>query len=195
MATVNEHFTFTYDGRDVCLVEYLPHIFKNLLDYTALADSSGVELSPLYEKVKTMLEDQFITTASSDIVAKWESYLGITPSATNTLEERKFRILAKLNDTPPYTDKYLENRLTELCGKDNWRIYRDYDQYNLTVEVSMNSEANTETVAGIIRAIVPANLNLVVQEYRSRHSEVAQYTHAELAAYTHDDIKYDRVTQ
>ena len=195
MATVNENFTFTYDNREVCLVEYLPHIFKDILDYRALANSAGIELSPLYEKVRTMLEDQFIATASPEIVAKWESYLGITPGANNTLDERKFRILARLSDTPPYTDKYLENRLTELCGKDNWRIFRDYANYGLTVEISMNSEANTDTVAKIVKALVPANLDLVVQEYRSRHSGVAKYTHAELATYTHDDIKYDRVDQ
>lgn len=188
--TESENFTFAYDDRDVCLVEYLPELLRPIYDFKALSNSAGIELSELYKKVRTILEDQFINTASIDVIAKWERYLNLTPNATDTLEERRFRILAKLGNKPPYTDKYLENRLNELCGVDHWRIFRDYNTYSLTVQLSADSESNTETVASLLQTLIPANLTLTVENYRTRHSELTRFTHAELRAYTHDAIKY-----
>ena len=95
-----------------------------------------------------------------------------------------------MNDSPPYTDKYLEKRLNELCGEGYWRVHRDYDVYRLIVEVSLDSVANTETVLTMVREIIPANMELDVRNYRSRHSELVVFTHDQLAAYTQDDIKY-----
>jgi hypothetical protein len=136
------------------------------------------------------LNDQFISTASEEVIAKWEKYLDITPNGTDTLDERRFRIHVELNDTPPYTDKYLINKLDNLCGKGLWRWHRDYNEYTLVIEVSLESVANTESVINMVRNIIPANINLVVRNYRSRHSELGAFTHEELTTYTHDEIKY-----
>ena len=183
-------FKFTYDEREISLIDSLPQIYKPIYDFRGMCNSSGVELSKLYERLHNILEDQFVNTCSESVLAKWEKYLNVTPNGTDTLDERRFRVLTKLNDSPPYTDKYLEKRLNELCGEGQWRVHRDYDIYTLTVEVSLGSEANTETVLNMVRDIIPANIELVVRNYRSRHSELNTLTHEQLAAYTQDEIKY-----
>lgn len=183
-------FKFTYDEREINLLESLPQIYKPIYDFRGMCNSSGMELSKLYGRIHDILEDQFVNTCSEYVLAKWEKHLGITPNGTDTIDERRFRVLARLNDAPPYTDKYLEKRLNELCGEGYWRIHRDYDVYMLIVEVSLDSEANTETVLDMVRDIIPANLELEVRNYRSRHSELTAFTHEQLAAYTQDEIKY-----
>lgn len=189
MATAND-FEFKYDEREIKLIDLLPPIYKPIYDFRGMCNSSGEELSRLYGRLKSILEDQFITSCSVETLVKWEKYLGITPNGTDSVSERKFRVLAKLNDAPPYTDRYLEKRLNELCGEGYWRLHRDYDVYMLIVEISVDSEANTETVINMIREIIPANLELEVRNYRSRHSELATFTHEQLAEYTQDEIKY-----
>ena len=189
----NDKVRFTYDEREICLLNLLPEIYKPIYDFRAIANGSCEEVEPLYNGVKAILDNTFINTASDSILAKWEKHLGITPNATDTLDERRFRILAKLNDSPPYTDAYLEKRLDELCGKDCWRVLKDYDQYQLVVQISASSATNNATVADVVRKIIPANMTLVVQDFRTRHSELTGYTHEQLAAYTHDDIKYRRI--
>lgn len=182
--------SFVYDEREVNLLETLPEIYQAIYDYRGMCNASAIELSKLYGNVITILDDQFITTCSSSVLAKWERYLGITPKGTDTLDERRFRILSKLNDTPPYTDRYLEKRLNELCGKDRWKVTKDYSNYKLVVEISLDSESNTETVSNLVRSIIPANIELVVDNYRVRHSDISALTHARLAKYTYDEIKY-----
>lgn len=184
---------FTHDEREICLFDHLPEIYQRIHDFRAMANVSCSEIKPLYDGLDLILNDIFIESASSEILARWERYLKITPNATDTLEERRFRILAKLNDSPPYTDAYLEKRLNELCGEDGYRILRDYDQYQIVIQLSAGSPSNTVSVANIVREIIPANMMLTVQEYRTRHSELEKYTHEQLAVYTHDDIKYRRI--
>jgi uncharacterized protein YmfQ (DUF2313 family) len=182
--------SFVYDEREVNLLDLLPQIYKPIYDFRALANSSTSELSKLYRKLSNIVNDQFIKSCSEETITKWERYLNLIPNGGDTLEERKFRVLTRLNDSPPYTDRYLEKRLNELCGKGYWRVHKDYDVYMLTIEVSLDSEANTETVINMVRDIIPANIELVVRNYRSRHSELANLTHEELASYTQDGIKY-----
>lgn len=193
MAIAN-NFSFVHDERDITLINRLPPVLQPIYDFRGMCDSSGYELRDLYLGVNGIFNDQFIQTASSEVLAKWEAYCGIIPNATDTLEERRFRILTKLNDAPPYTDHYLENRLNELCGEGYWRIVRDYNRYSIVVELSMESLVNTETVMKMVKDIIPANLELTVQHYKARHYEVGEYTHEQLAAYSHQaiaDKQYD----
>ena len=185
-----EKFEFTHDGRDICLLDSLPIVYHPIQDFQALTNVEGRELSDLYSGVRNLLDSQFINDAPENIVAKWEGYLNITPKSKDTLDERRFRLLAKLNDFPPYTDRYLENKLTELCGADNFRILREYDKYRIFVELSLDSITNTETVMNMVRTILPANLEVVVQEYSLRHYELANYTHEQLGAYTHYGVEH-----
>lgn len=183
-----EKVKFTYDEREVCLLDLLPQIYHPIYDYQAMCNESSGEVKSLFSRVTNILSDQFIESASKDVISKWEKYLRIIPNGTDTLDERRFRIIAKLNDRPPYTDQYLVNKLNELCGEGYYRISRDYPNYKLLIEISLNSVANTDTVMEIIRAIIPANIELEIRTFRSRHSQVAKFTHDQLAEHTHDWI-------
>ncbi len=191
MATVNDNNVVSFDVRDrkVDLVELLPQIYKPIYDFRTVANECATELEPLYNGVFKILDNQFIASCDGDTLAKWERYFNITPNGTDTIDERKFRVLAKLNDSPPYTDRYLVQRLTELCGTNGFILTRDYGNYNLLVEIALDSLANTETIKKIIGDIVPANLNVTVREYCARYTQLTQFTHDELSGYTHNDVK------
>lgn len=182
-------FEFRYYDRNINLIELLPQIYRPIKDFNAMTVVSGKELASLYEGVVKLLDNQFISTCDVETIGKWEKYFGIIPNSTDTLDDRKFRVLAKLNDSPPYTDRYLVQRLMELCGVNNFKITRDYGNYSLLIEISLNSTSKTETIKNIIRDIVPANINLTIREYRSRYTQVSQFTHDELSKYKHDEIK------
>lgn len=183
-----DRFKFSYDDREICLLDLLPQIYQPIHDYRSINNINGEELSMLYSGVKQILDDQFIKTASEKTLIKWEQYLRITPNGTDTLDERRFRILTKLNDTPPYTDRYLVEKLNDICGEGYYRISRDYKNYKLLIEISLNSIANTDTIMEVIRAIIPANIDLEIRTFRSRHSQVAKFTHDQLAEHTHNWI-------
>ena len=181
---------FVYDGRTISPIKYLPELLQPIQDFQGLNDAYKAELKDLYEACAALFDDQFISTASATILAKWENHLGILPNATDTLDERRFRILAKLNDTPPYTERYLKNKLVELCSDGEFELEIDIPNYTVRVGVTVNSPANTDTIYAWLRELLPANLLLSVYQLMARHYELTKYTHEELAQYTHDQIKY-----
>lgn len=188
MATVND-FKFTHDEREINLGDLLPQIYKSIYDFKSLCNASGFELSKLYERVRSILNDQFIETCSLDTIARWEKYLKITPSGTDTIEERRFRVLTNLKDIPPYTERYLGAKLTELLGEGNWRINRHYNDYLIVVEVATDSIVNKETISKFVRSVTPANMEVMVIDFTSTHQRLSSFTHAELSAYTHNELE------
>lgn len=184
---------FVYDGRTISPIKYLPELLQPIQDFQGLNDAYKAELKDLYEACAALFDDQFISTASETILTKWENHLGILPNATDTLDERRFRILAKLNDTPPYTERYLKNKLVELCSDGEFELEIDIPNYTVRVGVTVNSPANTETINAWLSELLPANLLLIVYQILTRHYELYEYTHDNLAKYTHNQIKYREV--
>lgn len=184
----NKSYTFTYDSREITVRDLLPLILKPIQDFQGLTDGYGVELHDLYTGVHQIFDDNFINTASDKTLAKWEKWLDVLPNTTDTLDERRFRIIAMLTDMPPYTDRYLENKVRELCG-DAFRIVRDYKNYKLSIELSLNSKTNTDTVLRVVKDLIPANIELYVGEFAARYYELSQYTHEQLASFTHTQIR------
>ena len=184
---------FVYDGRTISPIKYLPELLQPIQDFQGLNDAYKAELKDLYEACAVLFDDQFISTASETILAKWENHLGILPNATDTLDERRFRILAKLNDTPPYTERYLKNKLIELCSDGEFELEIDIPNYTVRVGVTLNSSANTETINAWLRELLPANLLLSVYQVLARHYELVGLTHNDLSHYTHNQIKYREI--
>ena len=184
---------FVYDGRTISPIKYLPELLQPIQDFQGLNDAYKAELKDLYEACAVLFDDQFISTASETILAKWENHLGILPNATDTLDERRFRILAKLNDTPPYTERYLKNKLIELCSDGEFELEIDIPNYTVRVGVTVSSLANTETINAWLRELLPANLLLSVYQVLARHYELVGLTHNDLSHYTHNQIKYREI--
>ena len=184
---------FVYDGRTISPIKYLPELLQPIQDFQGLNDAYKAELKDLYEACAALFDDQFISTASETILAKWENHLGILPNATDTLDERRFRILAKINDTPPYTERYLKNKLTELCSDGEFELEIDIPNYTVRVGVTLNSPANTDTIYAWLRELLPANLLLSVYQVLTRHYELVGFTHNDLSQYTHNQIKYREI--
>lgn len=187
---MSSNYTFEYDEREICPHNSLPGMLKPIQDLKALCNRYGVELEKLYSNISELFNDQFISTASVDVISKWEERLQIVPKATDTLDERRFRILTKINDKPPYTFNYVENKLVEFCGRGNFRLILDPELYSLLVQLSDDSISNTETIAIWLKQLIPANLTFTIERFRSRHNELNVFTHEELSAYTQDEIKY-----
>jgi len=124
------------------------------------AEQSEIDL--LWIATEKVFADQFILDATENGVSRWESMLGISPKGTDTLDERKFRILSKLNQELPYTLRKLEQVLTTLCGPDGYSIELNAAEYEIKVELGLANHNNYEEVKRTLKAMVPANLTQVI---------------------------------
>lgn len=174
------------------LIEYIPHIIRDVQEYKALLiDGEQPQITLLWNGLENALNDQFISDATEYGIKRWEKILGIYPKATATLEERKFTVLARINEELPFTMTMLKAKLEILCGAEGegYVVSLIPDEYKLIVKVALVAVSNYQDVADLLDRIVPANMIIELSIIYNRYSVLANFTHGHLAAYTHYQLR------
>jgi hypothetical protein len=144
--------------RERDLIQYLPSVLKEIKDFKVLAEAENTEIESLWEDLKNILDDQFINEATKNGVERWESILRIKSLDTDTLDDRKFRILTRLNEQLPYTYKGLENQLILLCGEKEYSFNIDYANYIVVVKVALTAKKQFYEVNNLLNRTIPCNM-------------------------------------
>lgn len=170
------------------LVEYLPSFIGRYKEMSAIMEAEQTEFELAWENAEMVLADQFVETATVNGVKRWEKIFHITPKATDTLEERRFRILSKMNEQPPYTLEALKKTLNIMLGEKGYTLYLDAEKHELTVRLALGNETNYTTVVELLDKILPANIARSISMFNT-YQMLSTYTHGELAQYTYDEVR------
>ena len=172
------------------LIEYLPHIIRDVREYKAIMnDAEQPEMVDIWQAFDDALNDQFISDATENGVSRWEKILGIVPQATLTLEERKFTILTRINEQLPFTLTTLEESLKSLCGANGYVVQLQANEYILIVKVALVAKQNFSDVQRLLDRIVPANMVIQLSIIYNTHQVISAFTHQQLQKYTHYDLR------
>lgn len=174
---------------DRSLINYLPHYEQPYLEIEEIMKAEQPEIDDLWSSVEKALADQYILDATEYGVKRWETMLLISPKDTDTLDERKFRILTRLNQELPYTLTKLKEVLVNLCGADGFFIEMNAAEYHIQVKLALGNENNYQDVVDLLKKMIPANMTQVVQIMYNTHELLAQFTHQYMSAFTHDQLR------
>lgn len=171
------------------LNEYLPSILLKTYEFPLLCDTEQPEIDRLHNAADAVLDAQFISTAGENAIARYEKIFDITPMNTDTLDERRFRVLAKINAQLPFSVRRLRQQLATLCGDDGYKLELDGGKYTLTVKVALTAKRNQQAVEELLADIAPANLVCRTALLYNQHADLTRFTHAQLALLTHFEIR------
>ena len=171
------------------LAEHLPPVLLTTCEFPLLCKAEQIEMDELASAAEGVLCDQFVTTATARGLARYEKIYGIVPQDTDTLDERRFRVLARINAQLPYTVRRLKQLLETLCGEDGYRMALSYGEYLLEVKVALTAKRNLSAVQELLREVVPANMVVSCTLLYNQHRTLARFTHTRLAAYTHRELR------
>jgi len=171
------------------IIDYIPPILQGVREFQVIAKTEQADFESAWEAANNLLDNNFIATADTLGVSRWESILGIAPRGTDTLDERKFAILAAIEAQAPYTMRQLEFQLAFLCGPDGYIVMLDHNNYFLKVLVELTARRNFDAVKELLENIVPANLILHVGLRYNQHRTLSRFTHAQMAARTHGQLR------
>lgn len=171
------------------LQDYLPEILLKTYEFPLLCDTEQPEFDRLSAAADETLSDQFVETAGERGLARYEQIFGITPMDTDTLDERRFKVLAKINAQLPFSVRRLRQQLATLCGDDGYKLELDGGKYTLTVKVALTAKRNQQAVEELLADIVPANMVCTTSLLYNQHADLTRFTHAQLALLTHFEIR------
>ena len=173
------------------LINYLPYVVRDYAEFQGITGAEQPEFENAWAAVDDLLNNQFIKTAGNLGLSRWEKILGISPKGTDALDDRRFRVLTRLNEELPYTLPQLRVILESLCGAGNYSA--DVADYTLLVKVGVAAKKNFQDVQTLLKRVAPVNLVLVVQQLFNIHQVLGGFTHAQLAWYTHSEVRTEEL--
>jgi hypothetical protein len=139
---------------------YWPEVISKIKEYGIIAVLEDPELSAIWSEIDGIYKDQYISTATEVGLAKYEAALGIVPKLSDTLQERRFRALARWADIAPYTWRTMLSRLDALSGTDNYEVSLDAPACRLELVTHLGTPGAIDEVTRVLEEIAPANLLL-----------------------------------
>jgi hypothetical protein len=174
--------------------EYWSDVLKDIREFEEIAKAINPEIEVIWQAVRNLMDDQFIQTATERGIARREKMLGITQFADDTLESRRFRVLARWNDKLPYTYRVLQSKLDQLCGVDGYEMILDAGSYSLKIKVELVVKRMFEEVEKIAKKMLPANILLSVELRYNQYFKLSEFTHGQLSNYTHNQIRNEVIS-
>lgn len=179
--------------REVNILDYLPSLIAQTDEFSAIGAAENEQVNDLWAAHKNVYNNQFIATLDENGCERWEKILDITPMGTDTLEDRRFRIAARINADIPYTYKQLQNMLASLCN-DDYTMELQNEDYKLIVRVALSAQRQYSEVEKLLKRVLPANLVLDLSLLYNQYQDLKPKTHAQLSAYTHKQLREEEIS-
>lgn len=172
------------------LINYLPEFLREIQEFKAIAKAEQPEFEKAWAEKDQIIENAFILTQDEASAKRWESKLGITPGANETLSDRNFRILARAQESLPFTERTFRKMLLALVNSENeFDLTIDSDNYSVEIIIALTSSEKLAEVKALAERIVPANMLLTVDLMYATHGMLSRMTHGEMHGYTHEQLK------
>lgn len=172
------------------LINYLPEVLRNYREFQKTFEAEEPEFENLQDELSKVLKDFFVEDATESGVKRWEKKLKINPKITDTLEDRKFKILTMMLKKLPYTYRRLEELLENIC-KTDYKIIPNFNEYEMRIRINLTSKNQYNNIQQLLNTIVPANLIIDLDLIYNQHETLALYQHRQLGNFTHRELRED----
>lgn len=144
--------------REVDLVSYLPPFLSDYKETNITLTAENPEFILVWKAADQTLKNEFIETADEYGISKFEKLLNIIPSHNDTLENRRARIQFRWFTMLPYTWRMLIQKLTALCGENDFIITKQFNFYRIDLDVCLELFGQVEELERIIETMLPCNM-------------------------------------
>lgn len=175
--------------REVALGNYLPPVLARVRELDAAAAAQSPALQSAGEAVRNLFDEQFLPSANDMGLARWEKLLGILPGAADSPEQRRFRILSRINEQLPFSLRRLEQMLEALTGAGGYTITLDENTYTLGICLTLAVKRMLAETRTLLARVVPANMVTNVTLRYNTHRMLAERTHSGVQVYSHYAMK------
>lgn len=174
-------------------INYLPDVLKDIKEFRLITSCSDAENHYINIAVKDLYNDQFITTTEKSI-KRYEKMLGIVFKGTDTLEDRRLRVLSIYNMQLPYTKTILEQNLITFCGENGYSLNIDIVNNIVTVKILLIAKSMFDTIKNYLENFIPLNMIIDLSLLYNQWLTVKNLTWDQASEYTWKQFREEVVT-
>ncbi len=182
-------------SRDKKAINYMPQYMAELREMTELYKALQPEFDLMYQIKDSSINECFALTCIGFGLEKYEKILGIIPLYTDSVEDRRLKVLAALNGDTPYTFERVLDKLILLCGQGNVSMEYAKEIYTLRVLIQLEAKSQYNTVVKMLREMLPCNIALRCALAYNRHLTLKPFTHKSLSAYSNRALREEVVKE
>lgn len=140
------------------LKDSLPQFVTSMKEMKSILQAEQIELNLLEDTLQEFMRQFYIKSATYEL-DRWESELGLEKNPGLTQEQRRGRLLAKLNTTTPASISMLENLVQQVLGADRVTIVEHPAEYKFDIYVNTKYlAANMGIAAQAVYEARPAHI-------------------------------------
>lgn len=148
---------------DASVRKYFPTVYDDVLEIKELSATEDATLAEVNTNVEDVINNEFVVTANSKGLEKWEKLLNIIANpATETLEFRRDRIINRFSMSQPFTKITLRNQLDILLGEGEYELDIVYNDYLVELVAHTGVLGKLEELLRTLLIMLPANMEMDV---------------------------------
>ena len=148
------------------LNSFVPTVYEGIVEMSDIMNAEDNIMDIARTEMSSAFANTFVLTADEYGVIMFEKMLNIVADPqTQDLEFRRQRIINRLSMSPPFTYRFLKQKLDEIIGPGAWTAYIDFDNYTLYVESSATNQNWYSEMEFTINRIKPCNIVFVNVPY------------------------------
>ncbi len=157
------------------LNSFVPTFYKDVVEMEDIMNSEEHIMDIARREVSAAFANTFVLTSDESGVIMFEKMLGITAnSQTEDLEFRRQRVLNRLSMSPPFTFRFLEQKLNEIIGVGAWTAYIDFNNYTLYIESSATDQNWYYEIEFTVNRIKPCNMVFINVPYMAMGVNISE---------------------
>lgn len=173
-------------GRIVKMKRYFPRFYDGYVEIDAIIDTEDKAFEEIGVNFRRAINNQFIKLADETGISAYEVLFDvIADPSTETLEERRDRLLNRVSVIPYYTTIFLRNRLDSLIGAGLYNLIIDYDNYTLYLESAAKNQLYYNEIAVLMSNIKPCNIVFINMPLVSQQIFVSEQVNVSKLTYNY----------
>ena len=148
------------------LSSFVPSVYEGIVEIDDIMNAEENVMSIARRETLSAFANTFVLTADESGIVLFEEMLNIVAnSKTEDIEFRRQRIMNRLSMSPPFTFRFLKQKLDEIIGIGAYSVYIDFANYTLYVESSAVDQNWYSEIEFTINRIKPCNMVFINVPY------------------------------
>ncbi len=147
--------------RTINMRRYMTPVGRDNIDIQNVMDTETIEFQELWDALCDCFNNIFVKYMTEYGLTKWESIYQLHVRATDTIEDRRRRVLSAFMGTRPYTLKKFREILDTVYGKGAVIPVIDGDKYLCTFHLEGVKTSQLDELTDFIEEILPKNLGFL----------------------------------
>lgn len=158
-------------SKELSVLDWADDVLKDYVEYEEIAAAEDPQFKKLYEFIAEWNNNIYPKTANEKGISLFEQLLNITPLPNEDLEDRRYRVIAKLNAKLPYTEIQLRRILGGILGYDGFTL--TVKDLILTLSLAERNNNKIQIIFELLKEIVPVNILIVIHQFIKKRLQIS----------------------